>query len=446
MFESITKKITDTIRNLRGLGKITEKNISDELGNLKLALIDADVNVEVVEAFIANVKTKAIGQETLLKISPEQQIVKIIHDEIVTLLGDGDGEIFTDRKPIKILLAGLHGSGKTTTAAKVAFFLKNRGYSPLLVACDLQRPAAIDQLEILAQKNELSFFCERSSKNVIKIAKNALAYASNSGNDAIIFDTAGRLQIDDALIGEIKDLKRAVNPDESLLVVDGAIGQTAVGVAKIFNDALNLTGIILTKLDGDTRGGAALSMKSVAGVPIKLIGTGEKILDLELFHPKRMAQRILGMGDVVSLVEKAQRQIDEKQRKSMSEKIKKAQFDLEDFLQSIEQIQKLGPLSSLLKALPTAGHMGISERDDGQIRRTQSIIRSMTIRERRKPNIIDQHRRMRIAKGAGVEMKDVNALLKQFSQMQKMMKSFKGEKGMGNMQALAAQFGMFSRK
>ncbi|MDR0680085.1 MAG: signal recognition particle protein [Puniceicoccales bacterium] len=445
MFESIAEKIASAFKNLRGLGKITERNISEELRILKSALIDGDVNVNVVETFIANVKTKSLGQKVLAKIAPEQQIVKIIHDEITALLGSEDNENFTTKKPIKILLAGLHGAGKTTTAAKLALFLKNQGYSPLLVACDVQRPAAIDQLEILAQENSLQFFCERDAKDVSRIARHALEAASNRGNDAVIFDTAGRLQIDDVLIDEIKILKKIVSPDESLLVVDGAIGQEAANVAKVFNDALNLTGIILTKLDGDARGGAALSMKGVTGVPIRLIGTGERMADLELFRPKRMAQRILGMGDVVSLVEKAQQQVDEKQRQSMSEKIKKAQFDFEDFLQSIEQMQKLGPMSAIMKMLPNALSGNMSDRDSDQIKQIKAIIQSMTIQERRKPGIIDQHRRMRIARGAGVEMKDVNALLKQFAQMQKMMKSFKGEKGKKNMQALAAQFGMFPK-
>ncbi|MDR2435977.1 MAG: signal recognition particle protein [Puniceicoccales bacterium] len=445
MFESITEKISSAFKNLRGLGKITEKNISEELRSLRLALIDADVNVDVVETFIANVRAKSLGQKVLAKIAPEQQIIKIIHDEIVALLGSEDNETFTSKKPVKILLSGLHGAGKTTTAAKLALFLKKQGYSPLLVACDMQRPAAVDQLEILAKGNELQFFCERNSKNVSKIAAHALEFASGSGIDAIIFDTAGRLQIDGALIDEIKTLKKTVMPDESLLVADGATGQEAANVAKVFNDALALTGIILTKLDGDTRGGAALSMKSVTGVPIRLIGIGEKMSDLELFRPKRMAQRILGMGDVVSLVERAQQQVDEKQRKLMSEKIKKAQFDLEDFLQSIQQMQKLGSISSLMKMLPGAMSMHASDRNNDQIKQVQSIIQSMTIQERRKPNIIDQHRRMRIARGAGVEMRDVNALLKQFAQMQKMMKSFKGEKGKRNMQALAAQFGIFQK-
>ncbi|MDR3274265.1 MAG: signal recognition particle receptor subunit alpha [Puniceicoccales bacterium] len=271
MFESITEKISSAFKNLRGLGKITEKNISEELHNLKLALIDADVNVNVVETFIANVKSKSLGQKVLAKIAPEQQIVKIIHDEIVELLGSEENENFTTKKPVKILLAGLHGAGKTTTAAKLALFLKNRGYSPLLVACDIQRPAAMDQLKILAEENGLQFFCERDSKNVSKIAKHALEFASNGDDDAIIFDTAGRLQIDDALIDEVKTLKKIIVPDESLLVVDGAIGQEAANVAKVFNNALALTGIILTKLDGDARGGAALSMKGVTGVPIRSV-------------------------------------------------------------------------------------------------------------------------------------------------------------------------------
>ncbi|MDR1256101.1 MAG: signal recognition particle protein [Puniceicoccales bacterium] len=445
MFESITEKIAAVFKNLRGLGKITEKNIAEELHSLRLVLIDADVSVGVVETFIANVKAKSLGQKVLARIAPEQQIVKIIHDEIAALLGSEDGEDFMAKKPIKILLAGLHGAGKTTTAAKLAFFLKSRGYAPLLVGCDVQRPAAMEQLKILAEGNELGFFCEKDCKNVLKIAAHALDFAANGHNDALIFDTAGRLQVDDALIGEIKALKKLVSPDESLLVVDGAIGQEAANVAKVFNDALSLTGIILTKLDGDARGGAALSMKGVTGVPIRMVGTGERIADLEPFRPKRMAQRILGMGDIVSLVEKAQQQVDEKQRKSMSEKIKKAQFDLEDFLQSLQQIQKLGPMSSLMKMFPGAAPMGVAEHDNGQLKRAQAIIQSMTIQERRKPGIVDQHRRMRIARGAGVEMKEVNALLKQFSQMQKMMKSFKGEKGRKNMQALAAQFGILQK-
>lgn len=446
MFESITEKISKTFKNLRGLGKITEKNISEALQELKLSLIDADVNRIVVDNFIENVKQKSLGQEVLAKIAPEQQIVKIIHDEIVALLGSDEVSTFTEKKPIKILLAGLHGAGKTTTAAKLAFLLKNNNYSPLLVACDIQRPAAIDQLEILAHDNNIAFFCERETKNISKIAKHALEYAEKNAHNAIIFDTAGRLQINKELIEEIKDLKKIVNPDENLLIVDAAIGQEATNVAKSFHEALNLTGIILTKLDGDARAGAALSMKSVTGIPIRLIGTGEHISDLELLRPKRLAQRILGMGDIVSLVEKAQQQVDEKQQKKMSEKIKKAQFNLEDFLQSIQQIQKLGPMSSLLKMLPGAANMNISDSDNGQLKQIQSIIQSMTIQERRKPGVIDQYRKVRIAQGAGVEMKHVNALLKQFTQMQKMMKSFKGEKGRKNMQALAAQFGMMSQK
>ncbi len=446
MFESISAKIAKTFKNLRGLGKITEKNISEALQELKLALIDADVNVEVVENLIENVKQKSLGQEVIAKIAPEQQIVKIIYDEIVDLFGTENNSTFIEKKPVKILLVGLHGVGKTTTAAKLAYLLAQKNYSPLLVACDVQRPAAVDQLEVLAHNNNLGFFCERDQKNISKIADHALKHAQKNNHDAIIFDTAGRSQIDKELIEQIKELKKIISPDESLLVADSAIGQEAVNVAKIFHEALNLTGIILTKLDGDARAGAALSMKNVTGVPIRLLGTGEHITDLEVLYPKRLAQRILGMGDVVSLVEKAKQQVDEEEQKRLNAKIKKAQFDLEDFLQSIKQIQKLGPLSSLMKMLPGAAGMDISNNDNKKLQQIQAIIQSMTIQERRKPSIIDQHRRLRIARGAGVELKHVSSLLKQFAQMQKMMKSFKGEKGIKNMQALAAQFGLSSKK
>ncbi len=442
MFESIAAKIAKTFKNLRGLGKITEKNISEALEELRLALIDADVNVEIVNNLIENVKQKSLGQEVLAKIAPEQQIVKIIYDEISSLLGSEENIASFEKKPLKILLTGLHGAGKTTTAAKLALFLSKKGYSPLLVACDTQRPAAIDQLEILAKDNNVACFCERNIQDVPKIAEHALKFATNNTYNAIIFDTAGRLQIDQDLINEIKILKKIISPDETFLVSDAAAGQEAANVAKTFHEALNLTGIILTKLDGNARAGAALSMKSVTGVPIRLLGTGEHIADLEILYPKRLAQRILGMGDVVSLVEKAQQQVDESEQKRLSSKIRKAQFDLEDFLQSLKQIQKLGPISSLMKMLPGAHNMNISDSENGKLKQIQAIIQSMTIQERRKPSIIDQHRRSRIARGAGVEIKDVNSLLKQFSQMQKMMKSFKGEKGVKNMKALASQFGL----
>lgn len=447
MFESISAKITKTFKNLRGLGKITEKNISEALQELRLALIDADVNVGVVDNLIESVKQKSLGQEVLAKIAPEQQIVKIIYDEIVQLLGSQDlgsqeDAAFITKKPVKIMLVGLHGAGKTTTAAKLAALLVREHYSPLLVACDVQRPAAIDQLEVLASEHHLGFFAERSQKNISKIADHALKHANENSHDAIIFDTAGRLQTDNDLIEQVKDLYKTIKPDEVLLVVDAATGQEATNVAKIFNDALHLTGIILTKLDGDARAGAALSMKSMTGVPIRLIGTGEHIADLEVLRPKRLAQRILGMGDVVSLVEKAKQQVDEAEQKRLNEKIKKAKFDLDDFLQSITHIQKLGPLSSLLKMLPGAAGINISNDGNDKLKQIKAIIQSMTIQERRKPGIIDQHRRLRIARGAGVEMRQVNSLLKQFAQMQKMMKSFRGEKGTKNMQALAAQFGL----
>ncbi len=442
MFTSITEKISGVFKNLRGLGKISDKNIADALQEIRLALISSDVNREAADAFIGSVRKAAIGQEVVKKILPEQQIVKIIHDELVSLLGGEQENVVYTKRPLKILLAGLHGSGKTTTSGKLVKFLKELGYSPLLVACDIYRPAAIDQLEVVASEQSVPCYNERTSKNAVKIAKHALKYADENKCDAIIFDTAGRLHIDDLLIEEIKDIKKAISPDEIFLIADGALGQESVNVARAFNEALSLTGIILTKLDGDAKGGAALSMKYVTGVPIKFIGTGERADNFSVFHPKRMATRILGMGDVVSLVEAAQKNVDENEQEKLAKKIKKAEFDLEDFLSSIQQIKKMGPLSGLMKMIPGMDKQINSDADEKGMKQTEAIIQSMTKQERKKPAIINSFRRARIAKGAGVELKDVNSLLKQFSQMQKMMKSFKGKNGMKNMQALAAQFGL----
>ena len=448
MFSSISDKLTSIFRNLRGIGKISEKNISDALEEIRRAFIDADVNVEVADVFIERVKKEAIGREVTKKVLPEHEIVKIVNDELVALFGGGkkegeNTEPAFSKKPLKILLAGLHGSGKTTTAGKLACFLKEQGYTPLLVACDIYRPAAIDQLQQIAEMNSVACHFDRSSKNVIKIAKAALKRIKDENFDAVIFDTAGRLHIDDDLIDEIKDLKKTIEPDEVYLVADAALGQESVNIAKSFNDAVFLTGIILTKLDGDTRGGAALSMNYVTGAPIKFVGTGEKSSDFSLFHPKRMATRILGMGDVVSLVEHAQKQVDKESQEKLANKIKKAEFDLDDFLGGIQRIKKMGPMSTLMRMLPGMSKMPEIDGDDDRLRMTEAIIQSMTKQEKRKPSIINSYRRVRIANGAGVAIKDVNALLKQFAQMQKMMKSFKGKNGAKNMQAMMAQFGLF---
>lgn len=442
MFGAIADKVSNVFKNLRGLGKISEKNVSDALHEIREALLSADVNREAADDFIGKVHKSAIGQAVLNKILPEQQIVKIIYDGLTELLGgEQDPEKYT-QKPLKILLSGLHGSGKTTTAGKLALLLKDGGYKPLLVACDVHRPAAIDQLQIVADGVGVECYFERNSSNVGKVAKHGLQRMANGAFDAVIFDTAGRLHIDSQLIDEIKDIKKIVEPDEIFLVADAALGQEAVNVAKAFNDALVLSGIILTKLDGDARGGAALSMKYVTGVPIKFAGTGEKASDFSPFYPKRVASRILGMGDVVSLVEKAQQQVDENEQKKLSRKIKRAEFDLNDLLDSVQRLKKMGPMASLLNMLPGKIKSSATDAENARVKMAEAIIQSMTAKERAKPSLINPWRRARIAKGAGVELKDVNALLKQFGQMQKMMKSFKGEKGMKKMQAFAAQFGM----
>lgn len=425
MFESLTEKLGSALRNLRGVGKLSEENMAEALKEVRTALLAADVHFKVAREFIERIQQQVLGQDVLKGIAPGQQIVKIIHDELVKLLGEGATDLSTAR-PLKILMVGLHGSGKTTSTAKLGKLLKKRGYRPFVVGADIYRPAAIDQLEILAKQEELGFYADRISKDVPAIGAAGLEAARAATADCVIFDTAGRLQIDADLITEVKNLRARVQPDEVLLVADGALGQEAVNVARTFHEALQLTGLILTKLDGDTRGGAALSIKSVTGVPIKFIGTGEKTTDFETFHPDRLASRILGMGDVVSLVEKAQEAIDQKEAERMAEKLKKAEFDLEDFLAQMQQVKKLGSMQSILGMMPGMGNVQIPEGADKQMARTEAIIKSMTRQERQKPEILNGSRRQRIANGAGVKIVEVNQLLKQFQQMQKMMKMFKG--------------------
>jgi signal recognition particle subunit SRP54 len=428
MFESLTDKLGSALRNLRGVGKLSEENMAEALKEVRTALLSADVHFKVAREFVERVQQQCLGQEVLKGVMPGQQIVKIIHDELVRLLGEGTTDLSTAR-PLKILMVGLHGSGKTTSTAKLGKLLKKRGYRPFVVGADVYRPAAIDQLEILAKQEELGFYADRVSKDVPAIGATALKAAMDATADCIIFDTAGRLQIDADLIEEVKKLRARVQPDEVLLVADGALGQEAVNVAKTFHEALQLTGLILTKLDGDTRGGAALSIKSVTGVPIKFIGTGEKTTDFETFHPDRLASRILGMGDVVSLVEKAQETIDQKEAEKMAEKMRKAEFDLEDFLAQMQQVKKLGSMQSILGMMPGMSGVQLPDSADSQMARTEAIIKSMTRQERRKPEILNGSRRQRIAHGAGVKIVEVNQLLKSFQQMQKMMKMFKGGGG-----------------
>jgi signal recognition particle subunit SRP54 len=444
MFESLTEKLTGALRNLRGVGQLSEANMADALKEVRAALLAADVHFKVAREFIDRVQVQCVGQEVLKSVTPGQQIVKIIHDELVKLLGEGSTEL-SAKRPLKVLMVGLHGSGKTTSTAKLGKLLKKKGARPFLIACDVYRPAAIDQLEILAKQEELGFYSDRVSKDVPAIGVKGLDAALQQNADVILFDTAGRLQIDQELIEEVKRLHAKVQPDEVILVADGALGQEAVNVAKAFHEALGLTGLILTKLDGDARGGAALSIKSVTGVPIKFIGVGEKTADFEIFYPDRLASRILGMGDVVSLVERAQENIDQKEAERMAEKMRKADFNLEDFLAQMQQVKKMGSMQSIMGMMPGMSGVQLPDDSEKQMKRTEAIILSMTLQERRKPGILNGNRRIRIAKGAGVKVLEVNQLLKQFEQMQKLMKMMKGgnqKKLMRQMEAMKGKGGM----
>lgn len=442
MLENLTDKLGNALRNLRGTGKLTEENMTEALKEVRQALLSADVHFKVARQFVTQVKEQCVGQEVLKSVTPGQQVVKIIHDELVKLLGEGTTEL-EDKKPLRVMMVGLHGSGKTTSSGKLARYLaKKRDYRPALVACDVYRPAAIDQLERLAENEDCTFYGDREEKNVVKIGKRGLDAAKDADANLVIFDTAGRLQIDEDLIEEIKDLKKAVQPDEILLVADAALGQEAVNVAKHFHEAVQCTGIILTKLDGDARGGAALSMKSIADVPIKFMGTGEKPDEFDVFHPDRMASRILGMGDVVSLVEKAQDTIDENEAERMAEKMRKADFNLEDFLQQMQQVKKMGSLNSIMGMMPGMSGVEIGETEEKKMARTEAIILSMTPQERQTPRLLRGSRLKRIANGSGVQVREVNALLKQFGQMQKMMKMMRGgKKGRKMMKAMKSQMG-----
>jgi len=428
MFESLTDRLSNAFRNFRGVGKLTEENMGEALKEVRQAFLSADVHFKVAREFIDQVREKCVGREVLKSVTPGQQIIKIIHDELVELLGSESAELKANR-PLKIMLVGLHGSGKTTTSAKLARHLSRRGYTPALIACDVYRPAAIDQLEKLSEEGGFQFYADRNSRDVPGIGKKGLREALSGNADAVLFDTAGRLQVDEDLIDEIKKLRRKIQPDEVILVADSALGQEAVNVARHFHEAVELTGIILTKLDGDARGGAAISMKKITGVPIKFVGVGEKMDALERFHPDRMASRILGMGDVVSLVEKAEENIEQEEAERLAEKMKRADFNFEDFLLQMKQIKKMGSLGSLMGMMPGMSGVDIGDKEENQLKKTEGIIHSMTLQERRNPNIINGRRRMRIARGSGVEVREVNQLLKQFSQMRRMMKSMKGKKG-----------------
>jgi signal recognition particle subunit SRP54 len=438
MFDSLSSKLQDAFRNLRGLGKISESNVADSLREVRMALLEADVNFKVARDFIERVKTKSIGAEVVQSVQPGQQIIKIIHDELVDLLGSQNASLNLGGSPTSILMVGLHGSGKTTSSGKLARLLQKQGRQPLLVAADVYRPAAMDQLETLAKQIEVPVFLKRGETDVLKIARGALDFAKAENRNVVIFDTAGRLQIDEPLVQELVRLRDLVKPQEILLVLDAATGQEAVNVATHFDQALQISGSILTKLDGDARGGAALSMKSVTGKPIKFAGVGEKLEDFEPFHPERMASRILGMGDVVSLVEKAAEAVSEADAKKLEEKMRKGEFTLEDFLEQLRAMKKLGSLESIMKMMP-GGSEALKQVDIGkqekEFKRMEGMVCAMTPKERLTPQILNASRRRRIATGSGVSVTELNTMLNKFFQMQQMMKK------MGKFQKMMAKMG-----
>ena len=430
MFENLSDRLQDIAHKMKGYGKITEDNISDMMREIRLSLLEADVNYKVVKEFTNKVKEKALGEEVNKSISPGDLFVKIVRDELQELLGGDSAPLTVDKKPTICMMVGLQGSGKTTTAGKLSNFLRRKhSKKPLLVACDVYRPAAIDQLKQIGKELNIEVYSEGKG-NPVEISKNACKYANENGFDYIIVDTAGRLHIDEELMEELKNITECIVPNETLLVIDSMMGQDAINVITGFNDALKLTGVILTKLDGDTRGGVALSVRHLTNIPIKFIGVSEKMDGLTEFHPDRMANRIIGMGDVISLVEKVESEIDEKEAMKTAKKMTSGKFDLEDFLAQLNQIKKLGPLENLLKMLPGAKKMGLNDVqvDPKQMSHIEAIILSMTPEERQNPDIIKASRKERIAKGCGLTVTDVNRLLKQFEEMKKMMKMFTNNK------------------
>ena len=437
MFESLTDKLELTSKRLRGQGKITEKNIDDALREVRLALLEADVHVKVVKTFLDSVKAKSMGQEVLQSLTPEQQFIKIVRDELVGLLGGDYRDLdLKAAPPVVIMLVGLQGSGKTTTVAKLARYLKKeKKRSPYLVPADVYRPAAIEQLKVLGGQIDVDVYSEPESKDAVKIAQDAVREARSKNKNVVIIDTAGRLAVDEAMMQEVAAIKAAVNPQEILFVVDSMTGQDAVNTAKAFNDRLDFSGVVLTKLDGDTRGGAAISIKYTVNKPIKFISSGEKMDTLDVFYPERMAQRILGMGDITTLVEKAQAQFDEAEAKKLEKKIRKNQFDFEDFKQQLEQIKRMGNIKDLLGMIPGVGKaMKDIDISDDAFKGIEAIINSMTPYERANPDVIDQSRRKRLARGSGKDINEINAFLKQFDQMKQMMKMMnKMPMGMGKM-------------
>ncbi len=433
-FENLGEKLSGVFKKLKGKGKITEKDIKDAMREVKLALLEADVNFKVVKDFIKNVSEKAMGAEVLESLTPSQNILKIVRDELTELMGSENTRLeFSKNPPTVIMMCGLQGAGKTTASAKLALNLrKTMDKRPLLVACDVYRPAAVKQLQVLGDQIGVSVFSMGTDENPVKIAEAAVEHAKKHGNDPVIIDTAGRLHIDEELMAELSNIRSKTNPSEILLVVDAMTGQDAVNVAESFNGQLEITGVILSKLDGDTRGGAALSVKAVTGKPVKFASVGEKLSELEPFHPDRMAGRILGMGDVMTLIDRAQEVVDEEQAKELEKKMRQQTFDLEDFLGQLQQIKKMGPISQLIGMMPGVDKKTLDQINDAdgekKMKRTEAIIQSMTPKERANPKIIAASRKVRIAKGSGTRVQDVNELLKQFDQMKQIMKQFSGPK------------------
>lgn len=444
-FEGLSEKLLSTFKKLRGKGKLSETDVKDSMREVRLALLEADVNYKVAREFTDKVTQRAVGEEVMQSLTPAQMVVKIVNEELVELMGSAQSRLNTSSvPPTVIMMCGLQGSGKTTHSGKLALAQKKKGHRPLLVACDVYRPAAIKQLQVIAEKIEVPIF-EMGAGDPVRIAKEAVKHAKDHGNDIVILDTAGRLHVDEELMAELARVKKDVDPAEILLVVDAMTGQDAVNVAKSFDDLLAITGVVLTKLDGDTRGGAALSVKKVTGKPIKFVGTGEKLTDLEEFYPERMASRILGMGDMLSLIEEAESKLDQQKAEEMAEKLVKNKFGLNDLLDQMNQIKNMGSLKSILFKIP-----GLSQKvkdadiDDRQVDRLCAIILSMTKKERSKPEIINASRKKRIATGCGMKVEDVNFLLRRFEQMQKMMKQFSGSKGRRRMPGMAGLPGLSS--
>ncbi len=439
MFDSLSVKLDRAFKNLKGQGKITEINVATTVKEIRRALVDADVNYKVAKEVTDKIKEEALGRDVLIAVSPGQLLTKITNEELTKLMGEKNVPINLDGNPNTILISGLQGSGKTTFSGKLAANIKKQGRTVLLTACDIYRPAAIDQLKVLGEQIGVEVYAEPDNKDAVQIAKNALAYAKKNGKRTVIVDTAGRLAVDEQMMNEIADLKKALNPAETLFVVDAMTGQDAVNTAKTFNERLNFDGVVLTKLDGDTRGGAALSIRKEVEKPIKYVSTGEKMEALDLFHPDRMASRILGMGDVVSLVEKAQDTFDEEETRRINKKIKQNKFDFDDFLKQMEQMKKMGSMKDLMGMIPGIGKaIKDIDIDDDDLKPVEAIIKSMTPKERANPEIMNGSRKIRIAQGSGTSVQEVNQLLKQFDQMRKMMKSMNK---MGGAKALAGLMG-----